>query len=259
VLIFIDARVFLGGFIVEIPLIVSLSVTLGLVAGGGSCRCGKRAARPPRWDSRDCLHHRSTTDRRPHTASRGQRPNRSAIRGSRIGHAWHAADLARGPVPATLTGCGHYARPWDCNSCQSDVRRHTKVHLPERVTALRLRKNAAHRVLGRLASFYGWASTHYDWPCIVEASYLLEIPQRFEMLKWIELGGAVVYPFELAHLGDIVRWMRRYNERGKREMDFADASLYWLAAETGLTEILTVNVSDFSRYRLPRGKPFTLL
>ena len=43
------------------------------------------------------------------------------------------------------------------------------------------------------------------------------------------------------------------------EMDLADASLYWLAAETGLTEILTVDVSDFSRYRLPRGKAFTLL
>lgn len=97
------------------------------------------------------------------------------------------------------------------------------------------------------------------WPCIVEASYLLEIPQRFEMLKWIELGGAVVYPFESVHLGEIVRSMRRYSERGKREMDLADASLYWLAAETGLTEILTVDVSDFSRYRLPRGKAFTLL
>jgi uncharacterized protein len=97
------------------------------------------------------------------------------------------------------------------------------------------------------------------WPCIVEASYLLEIPQRFEMLKWIELGGAVVYPFDPAQLGEIVRWMRRYSERGKREMDFADASLSWLAAETGLTEILTVVVSDFSRYRLPRGNAFTLL
>jgi predicted nucleic acid-binding protein len=97
------------------------------------------------------------------------------------------------------------------------------------------------------------------WPCIVEASYLLEIPQRFEMLKWIELGGAVVYPIEPEHLGDIARWMRRYSESGKREMDLADASLYWLAAETGVTEILTVDVADFSRYRLPRGKAFTLL
>jgi len=97
------------------------------------------------------------------------------------------------------------------------------------------------------------------WPCIVEASCLLEIPQRFEMLKWIELGGAVVYPFEPVHLSDIVRWMRRYSESGKREMNLADASLYWLADETGVTEILTVDVADFSRYRLPRGKAFTLL
>jgi predicted nucleic acid-binding protein len=97
------------------------------------------------------------------------------------------------------------------------------------------------------------------WPCIVAASYLLEIPQRFEILKWIELGGAVVYPIEPIHLGDIARWMRRYSESGKREMDLADASLYWLAAETGVTEILTVDVADFSRYRLPRAKVFTLL
>ena len=97
------------------------------------------------------------------------------------------------------------------------------------------------------------------WPCIVEASYLLEIPQRFEMLKWIELGGVVVYPFEPAHLGDMARWMRRYSEAGKREMDLADASLCWLAVESGVTDIMTVDVTDFSRFRLPRGKTFTLL
>jgi predicted nucleic acid-binding protein len=97
------------------------------------------------------------------------------------------------------------------------------------------------------------------WPCVVEASYLLEIPQRFEMLKWVELGGAVVYPFDPAHLGDMVRWMRRYSEACKREMDLADASLYWLAVESGVTDIMTVDVTDFSRFRLPRGKAFTLL
>jgi predicted nucleic acid-binding protein len=97
------------------------------------------------------------------------------------------------------------------------------------------------------------------WPCVVEASYLLEIPQRFEMLKWVELGGVVVYPFDPAHLSDMVRWMRRYSEAGKREMDLADASLYWLAVESGVTDIMTVDVTDFSRFRLPRGKAFTLL
>lgn len=97
------------------------------------------------------------------------------------------------------------------------------------------------------------------WPCIVEAAYILDSPQRFEMLHWIELGGVQVYPFESHHLGDMVGWMQRYTEQSKRDMDFADASLYWLAVETGVTEILTVDVADFSRYRLPDGKAFTLL
>jgi predicted nucleic acid-binding protein len=97
------------------------------------------------------------------------------------------------------------------------------------------------------------------WPCIVEAAYLLDAPQRFEMLRWIELGGVQVYPFEAHHLADMVAWMRQYTERDKREMDFADASLYWLAAATATTDILTIDVADFSRYRLPDGRAFTLL
>jgi predicted nucleic acid-binding protein len=96
------------------------------------------------------------------------------------------------------------------------------------------------------------------WPCVVEAAYLLDPPHRFELLQWIELGGAQVYPFDPHHLGPIVRWMRRYTD-GKREMDLADASLYWLASETGITEIMTVDAADFRRYRLPDGAHFQLL
>lgn len=97
------------------------------------------------------------------------------------------------------------------------------------------------------------------WPCIVEASYLLAAPQRYEMLHWVELGGALVYPLEPYHLGDMVKWMRQYSKKTKREMDLADASLYWLATETGVTNIMTTDVADFSRYRLPDGQAFTLL
>jgi uncharacterized protein len=96
------------------------------------------------------------------------------------------------------------------------------------------------------------------WPCVVEAAYLLNPPPRFELLKWIELGGAQVYPFESHHLEDIARWMRRYTDR-KREMDLADASLYWLANETGIREIMTVDIADFQRYRLPDGDSFVIL
>jgi hypothetical protein len=97
------------------------------------------------------------------------------------------------------------------------------------------------------------------WPCVVEASYLLELPQRFEMLHWVELGGALVYPFEAHHLGEMLKWMRQYSKDGRREMDLADASLYWLAAETSVVQIMTVDVADFSGYRLPAGSAFELL
>ncbi len=79
------------------------------------------------------------------------------------------------------------------------------------------------------------------------------------MPRWIELGGVQVYPFEQHDLGDMVGWMRRHTEAFKRDMDFADASLYWLATETGIIEILTIGVADFSRYRLPNGKAFVLI
>ncbi len=97
------------------------------------------------------------------------------------------------------------------------------------------------------------------WPCIVEASYLLDVPQRYELLRWIQLDGVLVYPFSPHHLVDIIGWMENYTEAGKREMDLADASLYWVASETGIREIMTIDVRDFSRYRLPDGQAFSIL
>ena len=40
----------------------------------------------------------------------------------------------------------------------------------------------------------------------------------------------------------MVRWMQRYTEPDKTEMDFADASLYWLAVDTGVTRIMTLHL-----------------
>ena len=96
------------------------------------------------------------------------------------------------------------------------------------------------------------------WPCVVEASYLLNPRSRYELLEWIELGGITVYPFSSDNLGSMVESMKTYTEPGKREMDFADATLYWLAIETGIRDIMTVDNRDFSRYRLPDGEHFVI-
>lgn len=96
------------------------------------------------------------------------------------------------------------------------------------------------------------------WPCVVEASHLLDPPFRYELLEWVQLGGVAVYPFDVFHLNEMVDWMRQYTEKYKREMDFADASLVWLASETGIEEIMTIDNKDFARYRLPDGRAFHL-
>lgn len=96
------------------------------------------------------------------------------------------------------------------------------------------------------------------WPCIVEASHLLGAVSRLEMLKWVGLGGVQVFPFDPSALVDMTGWMLRYTEVPRSEMDFADASLYWLSGETGVSSILTLDVRDFSRYRLPNGRAFEI-
>ena len=97
------------------------------------------------------------------------------------------------------------------------------------------------------------------WPCIVEASHILDAPRRFDLLKWVQQGGVQVFPFEPSHLAVMLPWMRRYTERFKRDMDLADASLLWLGHESGIREIMTIDVKDFARYRLPNGEALTIL
>ncbi|HWH81575.1 MAG TPA: PIN domain-containing protein [Burkholderiaceae bacterium] len=97
------------------------------------------------------------------------------------------------------------------------------------------------------------------WPCLTETSYLLGPKQRYGVLRWVAAGGLSVFPFGQEALDPMVEMMRRYTHSPRAEMDLADASLVWLAADTGITRIMTLDVRDFSRYRLPDGRPFEIL
>ena len=97
------------------------------------------------------------------------------------------------------------------------------------------------------------------WPCVTEASHLLDAPERFTLLRWIAASGITVFPFAQDDLEAMVVLMRRYAESPRTEMDLADASLVWLAADCGVTRVMTMDVRDFSRYRLPDGRSFELL
>jgi len=42
-------------------------------------------------------------------------------------------------------------------------------------------------------------------------------------------------------------------------MDYADATLVWLAEDLSITDIVTFDKRDFSIFRLPSGCPFHIL
>lgn len=97
------------------------------------------------------------------------------------------------------------------------------------------------------------------WPCVTEAAYLVPPPDRFALLNWLGRGAVAVFPFDQQTLLDFVPTMQRYTEQPRTEMDLADASLLHLAADTGVTRIMTLDQRDFARYRLPDGRAFEIL
>ena len=101
--------------------------------------------------------------------------------------------------------------------------------------------------------------THTTWPCVVEASHLLGPRHRLALLQWVGHGAVQVFPFDTPDLLEMCMWMEQYTQQPRTEMDLADGSLYWLACESGVTQILTTDVRDFSRYRLPDGRGFEIL
>ena len=100
---------------------------------------------------------------------------------------------------------------------------------------------------------------HTTWPCVTEASHLLGPRLRVALLNWIGSGAVQVCAFDAPDLLDMCGWIRSYTQHPRTEMDLADASLYWLACASGVTRILTLDVRDFSRYRLPDGRGFEIL
>jgi predicted nucleic acid-binding protein len=117
---------------------------------------------------------------------------------------------------------------------------------------------ARYHALFKHASDELW-SLATTWPCVVEASYLVDPPQRYTLLRWVGSGAISVFPFGQEALEGMVELMQRYTQSPRAEMDLADASLVWLAGDTGVNRIMTMDRRDFSRYRLPNGLAFEIL
>lgn len=90
---------------------------------------------------------------------------------------------------------------------------------------------------------------------IVETCHFVTADARIKLLNSVGPRLAVVEVPVLSY-PDLAATIGKYSDR---EVDFADASLVWLAERSGLRQILTVDVSDFSTFRLSSGKRFELI
>ena len=97
------------------------------------------------------------------------------------------------------------------------------------------------------------------WPCLVEVCHFLGANTVQRFLRWVSEGGVVVYPVDISNLPDLAELMACYTHPPRTEMDLADASLVWLAQDTNTLNVMTMDVRDFSRYRLPDGRSFEIL
>jgi uncharacterized protein len=74
--------------------------------------------------------------------------------------------------------------------------------------------------------------------------------------KFIRSGALVLATIENAELPHIHALMSRYSDR---PMDFADATLVYLARRESLSVILTVDQADFATYRIEGNRQFRIL
>jgi predicted nucleic acid-binding protein len=124
------------------------------------------------------------------------------------------------------------------------------------IVALIRESDPAHeRVVALLASLRGTDQLITTWPVVTECVFVLE-RHRIVFFDWLFESRVEVVDFDLQAVRSMLEWMKGYRDR---QIDFADASLVWLAAARTTDLIVTTDYRDFRTYRLPNRRPFHLL
>ena len=93
-------------------------------------------------------------------------------------------------------------------------------------------------------------------PVITEACFFLATEDKAKLLDRIADGWITVVPLGSQAYARVAAILRKY---ASLKLDLADACLVWLAERTGVHGIVTVDVRDFSAYRIGGRSKFDLL
>jgi uncharacterized protein len=97
------------------------------------------------------------------------------------------------------------------------------------------------------------------WEVVSEVMYFLDFSAhaQADLLTWLHAGAQRerirIASLKTDDLLGLATMMRKYSDR---PMDLAGASLVWLANDTGITDIITIDRADFSVYRTNKRKAF---
>lgn len=92
---------------------------------------------------------------------------------------------------------------------------------------------------------------------VTEVTHMLDFDLRnqWAFLDWLTAGGALLREIPIEGIAACRARMEKYRDR---PMDFADATLVWLAEQEGMTQILSID-ADFAVYKIGRSKLTNLI
>ena len=93
-------------------------------------------------------------------------------------------------------------------------------------------------------------------PVVSESCYFLSTAGKVRLLDWLRKPRRKVLDLPVSAYPEVGEVLARY---AGLDPDFTDAAIVWLAEKTGCRAILTVDVRDFSVFRVGKGKRFELV
>jgi len=122
------------------------------------------------------------------------------------------------------------------------------------LVALYARDDARHAAVIRwIGGFDG--ELHTVEPVLAEAAYFLPVRGRAIIADLAASGRLHLHHPDAAAYSRMSALLHKYADQ---DPDWADIALVWLAEATGITRIATLDVADFSVYRIHGRKRFEL-
>ncbi len=122
------------------------------------------------------------------------------------------------------------------------------------LVALYAHDDGRHAAVAQWMAGFG-GSLHTIEPVLTEAAFFLPVRGRAVLADLATQGHLQVHPVDAAGHSRIAALMRKYADI---DPDWADLALVWLAETTGIHRIATLDVVDFSVYRIHGRKRFEL-